>query len=292
MLRSYATVLTKLGNPRIRAEARSRVARRLTQFPVFVSHRSRFANVYHCCIGRTASQWLRRVLSDSGVYYRCGLRTYTYQDRLPGRVDERGLTERTFERPFPLRRIVTPMYLSFENFRDLPKPSAYRAFFVYRDPRDIVVSGYFLRRHTDTLGNTAEDRHFLQAASLEDGLLYTIDRAERRGVFEAFRSWADAASDPNVRLIRYEDLTGDGSFQSIQELMSFFDIAIGPQELRDLLERYSFDRLSGGRRRGETDRASHYRSGVAGDWAEFFTPRVDERFNDVAGDLRHLFGYE
>jgi hypothetical protein len=292
MLRSYANAVTKLGNAHVRAEARLRVAR-LTQIPALVSHQSRLDNLYHCCIGRTGSQWLRRMLSDSRVYYRCGLRTYTYQDRLPGRVDTRRLTERTFERPLPSHRIVTPLYLSYENFRDLPKPSAYRAFFVFRNPRDIVVSGYFLRRNTDTLGNTAEDRSFLQTASLEDGLIYTIDRAERRGVFEAFRSWADAASkDPNVRLIRYEDLTGNAGFEAIQDLLSFCEIAIEPQELRKLVERCSFDRLSGGRRPGQADRSSHYRSGVAGGWTQYFTPRVDERFHEVAGELLRLFGYE
>jgi hypothetical protein len=291
MLRSYTTAVTKLGNANVRAEAKLRVAR-LTQIPVFVSHRSRFTNVYHCCIGRTGSQWLRRMLSDSRVYYRCGLRTYTYQDRLPGRVDTRVLTERAFERPFPPNRIVTPLYFSFDNFRDLPKPFTYRAFFVYRNPRDIVVSGYFLRRNTDTLGNTSEDRNFLQTASLEDGLIYIIDRAARRGKFEAFRSWGVAASeDSNVKLIRFEDLTA-GGFQSIRDLMSFCDVAIGTQELRELVDRYSFDRLSGGRRRGEADRSSHYRSGVAGDWTRYFTPRVEARFNDVAGDLLGLFGYE
>lgn len=292
MFRSYTTAVTKLGKPHVRAEVRWRVAH-LIQIPILVSHRSSFTNVYHCCVFRTGSQWVRRMLSDSHVYYRSGLRTYTYQDRRPGRIDERRLTERTFERPFRPNRIITPLYISFENFRDLPKPAAYRAFFVYRDPRDIVVSEYFLRRNTDTLGNTAEDRAFLQTVSLEEGLLYTIDRSERWGVFEAFRSWSDAAcEDPNVKLIRYEDLTGGGGFQSIQELMSFFDVAIGPQALRELIERCSFDRLSGGRRKGEADRSSHYRSGVTGDWTKHFTPRVDERFKQAAGDLPRLFGYE
>jgi hypothetical protein len=291
MLRAYATGVAKLGKAHVRAEARLRAAR-LTQIPLFVSHRSKYTNVYHCCVYRSGSQWLRRMLSDSAVYRRCGLRTYGYQDRLPGRVDERRVTERPFERPFPSHRIVTPLYLSFENFRDLPKPPAYRAFFVYRDPRDIVVSAYFLRRNTDTRGNTAEDRNFLQAASMEDGLIYTIERAEGRGIFEAFRSWSDAASiDPNVKLIRYEDLTGDRGFGTIEDLMGFCDVAIGVQELRELLDRCSFDRLSGGRRKGEADRSSHYRTGVTGDWAKYFTPRVDERFNEVAGDLVSLFGY-
>jgi hypothetical protein len=290
MLRSYATAVTKLGQPHVRAEARLRLAR-LTQLPMFVTYRSRFTNVYHCCMYRTGSQWLWRMLSDRRVYYRSGLRSYKYQDRLSRRVDERRLTDRTFERPLPSHRIVTPLYFSFDNFRDLPKPSAYRAFFVYRDPRDILVSGYFLRKNTDTLGNTAEDRNFLQAASLEDGLLYMIDREERFGIFEAFRSWTNASEDPNVKLIRYEDLTGDSGFQEIQDLMSFLDVALGPQELRELLDRCSFDRLSGGRRRGEADRSSHYRSGVAGEWSQYFTPRVAERFDEVAGGLLPLFGY-
>ena len=138
-----------------------------------------------------------------------------------------------------------------------------------------------------------EDRTFLQAAPLEDGLISTIDRAERRGVYDAFRSWSDAASeDLNIKLIRYEDLTGGAGSGLIEDLMAHCDVAIDPQELRELLDRCSFDRLSGGRRRGQADRSSHYRRGVSGDWAKYFTLRVDERFNEVAGDIVPLFGYE
>jgi Sulfotransferase domain len=292
MLRSYVSGLSKLGKPDVRAEAKLRLAR-VSQIPIFVSHASHYTNVYHCCIGRTASQWLRRLLSDPVVYHRSRLRTFTYQERLPGRIDTRPLTERTFERPFPKRRIVTPLYFSFENFRDLPKPERYRAFFVFRNPRDIVVSGYFLRRNTDTLGNTPEDREFLRTASLEDGLVYIIDRAERRGVFEAFRSWSDAPSeDPNVKLIRYEHLTGDDRFETIRDLTAFCDIGIHPSELGRLMDKWSFRRLTGGRRRGQADESSHYRSGVPGDWERYFTPPVEQRFNEAAGDIPSLFGYE
>jgi hypothetical protein len=291
MLRSYVSGLSKLGKPDVRAEAKLRLAR-LSEIPIFVSHVSRYTNVYHCCIGRTASQWLRRMLSDPAVYYRSGLRTFTYQERLPGRVDRRPLTERTFGEPFPKRRIVTPLYLSLRNVVDLPKPERYRVFFVFRNPRDIVVSGYFLRRNTDTLGNTVEDREFLRNASLEDGLLYIIDRAERRGVFEAFRSWSDAPSvDPNVKLIRYEDLTGDDRFEIVRDLMAFCDLDVRPSELGRLMERWSFTRLTGGRGKGQANESSHYRSGVPGDWERYFSPRVEKRFNEVAGDIPSLFGY-
>jgi hypothetical protein len=292
MLRSYMTALSKLRTSEARAEARWRIGRAL-QVPAFVSHRSEFTNVYHCCVYRTGSQWLRGLLSDRRVYRGCGLRTLTYQERLRGRIDPRPLTERTFARPFPEQRIVTPLYQSFENFRSMPKPPAYRGFFVYRNPRDVLISTYFLRRNTDTLGNDPEDRAYLQAVAMDDGLVSVIDRAERTRVFDAYRSWHAAEDqDPNVRLVRYEDLTGDDGVREMEKLFAFCDIEMTPAETSDLMAKFSFARLSGGRGRGESNASSHYRSGVTGEGRKYFTPRVEERFRQAAGDLLTLFGYE
>jgi Sulfotransferase domain len=292
MLRSYLSALSKLRTAEARSEARWRI-RRAVQIPAFVSHRSEFTNVYHCCVYRTGSQWLRGLLSDRRVYRGSGLRTLTYQERLRGRIDPRPVTERTFVGPFPEHRIVTPLYLSLDNFRAMPKPDAYRAFFVYRNPRDVLLSTYFLRRNTDTLGNDPEDQAYLRSASVDDGLISVIDRSDRTGVFEAFRSWHAAdATDPNVRLVRYEDLTGDAGLGEMEKLFSFCDIAVEPAETAELMAKFSFARLSGGRRKGQSDAASHYRSGVSGQGREYFTPRVEERFQEAAGDLLTLFRYE
>lgn len=290
-LASYLRSAPKLRHPHVREEAKLRVRRLLLELPAFISYRSAYTNVYHCCLARTGSQWMKRMLSDPRVFRNSGLKVHTYQDGRPGRVDLRLLTERTFEAPFPRERIVTPLYLSYDNLQELHKPDSYRAFFVYRDPRDIVVSGYFLRRNTATLGNTAEERDHLQSVSLEDGLLYMIERLHRRGLFEAFRSWHAALEDENVKLIAYEDLTGEDGFGHLQDLFNFCDISIEGQEFRELLNDCRFDRLSGGRTAGHSDRASHYRKGLSGDWINHFTPRVQGRFAEAAGDLLQLFGY-
>jgi hypothetical protein len=292
MLRSYLSALSKLRNAEARSEARWRISR-VAQIPAFVRHRSEFTNVYHCCVYRTGSQWLRGLLSDWRVYRSSGLRTLTYQEHLRGRIDPRPLTERMFDDPFPEHRIVTPLYCSFPNFRDIPKPDAYRAFFVYRNPRDVLISTYFLRRNTDTLGNDPEDRAYLQSAPIDDGLIAVIDRSERTGVFEAFRSWhAAEQEDPNVRLVRYEDLTGDVGTMEMEKLFSFCDIALKPAATAELMEKFSFARLSGGRRKGQSDHSSHYRSGVAGEALKYFAPRVENRFRQAAGDILDLFRYE
>ena len=52
----------------------------------------------------------------------------------------------------------------------------------------------------------------------------------------------------------------------------------------------SFERLSGGRRRGKEVAGSHFRKGVVGDWREHFDEGGDRRFEAAAGPLRKDLG--
>lgn len=66
-----------------------------------------------------------------------------------------------------------------------------------------------------------------------------------------------------------------------------------PEEtLRSILKAKSFERLSGGREKGEEDVTSHYRKGVPGDWVNHFTPAVKEEFKDRFGEVLVKTGYE
>src|SRR5690606_8038908 len=44
-----------------------------------VRYRSPVDNIYHCCVWKTASQWVRNVLSATDVYRYCGLLPYAYE---------------------------------------------------------------------------------------------------------------------------------------------------------------------------------------------------------------------
>jgi lipopolysaccharide transport system ATP-binding protein len=50
--------------------------------------------------------------------------------------------------------------------------------------------------------------------------------------------------------------------------------------------------LSGGRSKGTEDPVSHYRKGIAGDWRNYFTPRVADAFKKRFGDILIAAGYE
>ena len=67
---------------------------------------------------------------------------------------------------------------------------------------------------------------------------------------------------------------------------------IRPEELRQIVEKYSFEKLSGDRHVGELDPKKHYRKGVSNDWKNHFTDNHKKYFKEKYQDLLEKTGYE
>ena len=244
-----------------------------------VTARSEYDNIYHCAVRKTASQWIKAIFSDPVVYRHSGLLPYDprpYKWRHP--------------QPFPPGRVISSLFLSHKKFTTIPKPDRYRTFFVLRDPRDVVVSSYFSARSSHTpMGDVPQVRKVLQEKPMKEGLLYVISHLCEKGTFRALRSWATAPEADAVRLVRYEDLTGERQAQEMDQLLRHCGIILPPAELTDLLSRYSFSRMRSDRPGPET--VSHYRKGKPGDWRNHFDDDVYDAFNTATGDLVTLLGY-
>jgi hypothetical protein len=240
-----------------------------------VNARAEHANVYHCAVRKTASQWIKAMLSDPVVYRYSGLLPYDprpYRWRHP--------------QSFPSDRVVSSLFVSHKKFMAIPKPDHYRAFFVMRDPRDIVVSSYFSTRSSHTpMGDIPQVRKVLQEKPFKDGLLYVISNLTEKGTFKALRSWATAPRSEAVRLVRYENLTGEHQQEEVDRLLRHCGIVLPPAELEGLLSRYSFSRMRSDRQ------GSHYRKGKAGDWRNHFDDDIHEAFTAATGDLVDVLGY-
>lgn len=249
-----------------------------------------YTNVFHCCVQKTGSQWVMSLFSDPVIYRYSGLSHYQYQSR--GAGESRRVADRTFTESFPAGSIVSPLYISHENFAALPKAGDYRAFFVMRDPRDLIVSWYFSTKATHLVEKDtrlAEDRATLVRLPKQEGLRHAVDFCAADGRFDVLRSWAQAG-DERVRLVKYEDLTGPDGRDEFARLLAFLEIPLADAALDRLWESYSFRRLTG-REPGSAKESSHLRSGRSGDWKNHLDDDTVAYLDTVTGGLPSALGY-
>lgn len=258
---------------------------------VYLEDRADVENVYHCCTHKSASQWVRSLLADPLTFRYSGLHDFHYQSEWMGGHDPRPFNERYFSKSFPEQTVCSPLYIPYDCFQQIPKPSRYRGFFVLRDPRDVIVSWYFSMKHSHTLmGNIAKLREELQNRPKTEGLCWYIENLTDSGFYDMQRSWIEP-DDPSAAVFRYEDLTGPDQFECVRKLFRHCTISLPNSKLRALLDKHSFEKKSGGREKGESDEKHHYRKGKSGDWTGHFTREVAETFLREAGSLASDVGY-
>ncbi len=146
---------------------------------------------------------------------------------------------------------------------------------IIRDPRDGAVSGF--ARFRPRLPDDLTRPEYVEA--------YSHDWVAR---IEAARS---AAKGRAYMEIRYEDLHAD-TFRHALEIFRFIGAPEDPEMVRAAMEAASFERLSGGRKRGERDATSHYRRGEVGGWRDEMTPEEIAIAERNAGALMTAIGYE
>lgn len=264
----------------------ARVQRRLQRTRLYVRYRSRYANVFHACVQKTASSWLRQILSDPRTYRYSGLRM-----TLPP-VDHRTLWEKRLDFGLTPGTLVSPLYVAWEGYASLRPPTAHTVFFVMRDPRDLIVSWYFSARFSHPVeGNPplAAARAALERLDADAGLHYSIDYLGQYGIYHALETWhAAAARDASILLLRFEDLTGPQQAEVFEQFLVHCDIRMPARVRGELLADWAFKQLA---RAQPATAVGHYRKGAAGDWRNHFTSAHEQRMLRLAPGLLATLGY-
>ncbi|HOB76847.1 MAG TPA: sulfotransferase domain-containing protein [Phycisphaerae bacterium] len=168
-----------------------------------------------------------------------------------------------------------------------------------RDGRDVATSGVFHWLNKTT--GEGDDPIRRQRVA------YFVER--RQGVqLERFFSdqdlsqWCDLWTTaiqvakllrPRHRIltVRYEDMIQD--FPTVLAgLFSFLGVDASRDIVDHAVQNASFEKMSGGRRRGEEDPTAHVRKGVTGDWRNYFTRQDADVFCRLAGEELRAWGYE
>jgi len=236
-------------------------------------------NLFMATVQKTGSQWFRAVLSDPRITHLTGLKPY------PQRRYE--YTE--FKRKFPRGVFVPGLYMSYDLYEEIKKPSSYRTFYVKRDPRDIIVSWYWSMKETHGLmGKVGKFRANLQPLEFDAGLHYCIDAFSMK--LACMRSWALNSDDENIIFIEFDDIKNRPD-SVIGDILDFAGAEYSNEALSSIVADYSKERM---RERDLSTRLhgseSHYRS-KASHHKEVFNDSHYDHFYAVSGDLVSLLGY-
>lgn len=255
--------------------------------------------IFHCCPQKTASQWFVGFYRDPIFARTSGLQVVEFVRHLEGlsgipdyRSDLQfyrlANTRLAIERPMPRNSIGVPFYVGYETYRAIPKRGSVKAIYVQRDPRDLLVSAYYSARDTHPeMPVMMELRAALRGMNLQDGLLLRLRKLQEAGLFEAMRSWNQAAeSDPGITILRYEDLASDYE-RFVENLLEVMGVKLGTAQKSALCAAHRFENY----RREPADRPSHYRKGRPGDWRSHFDDKLMDAFREIAGDLVNVLGY-
>lgn len=199
-------------------------------------------------------------------------------------------------------------------------------FHVIRDPRDILVSGYFSHLYShETKSWPALEPHRKKLAGLtkHEGLMIEMEFSSR--VFEALQEWNYGTG--HILEVRFEELTRQplDAFSKIfrhlnclAETTGVADrfgfatkslvnrihratretfpmrISVGSvpiERLGRIVHRHRFENKAGGRRKGVEQVHHHYRKGVPGDWKNHLTSEHLSEFNRRFPRLLMATGY-
>lgn len=245
--------------------------RRLAYRAIPLASRSEFDSVVHVTVFKAASQWMRIVLSDPRIYRYSGLLPYT----LGGPHEVAAHPDRY---PIPKRSMVLTVYASRETFDAIAKPENWRVIVVVRDLLDLLVSWHFSMRYTHPINDWVTRRREMMGDLPEDeALMITIDEFQQ--INDLLLPWLDGDDDPRVRIYRYEDLTGDHSYETWLQLCHDAGVSLPERSLQRLLHDYRQANFRGSKGSGDRTR-NKYGSGKPGSWPDVLTGEHVERMQE------------
>jgi hypothetical protein len=165
--------------------------------------------------------------------------------------------------------------------------SKFVPYFVFRDPRDVVVSHVFyvtemeLRHVHHAYYQSLPDFNARLNVSIlgrRDTDIEFLDIADR---FAPYLGWLN---HPEVLSIHFEDLIHDRT-AALTRIMDHFLARVPLQTRRELI----LDALESAI---NPTKSPTFRSGKTGEWTKYFTDEHKKMFKNVAGDLLIKLGYE
>lgn len=235
-------------------------------------------NIYAASSQKAGSQWMKKLFDHSDV--RAATRLFT----LP-QFDYQQWPDKAF----PASTFVPGLYCSHDEYRRRPQPRPHRVVYMFRDPRDLVVSAYYsvVKSHRKGRKEWEIFRDEIRGMSFDDGLLRLIQAAEPR--LKEMATWV-GVDDEAVATFRLEDVSSNPR-EAVAAILRHCGVELTPSTLESVLVDVSRDSLQrkdlSRRKEGEE---SHYRVDRQG-FRDVFQPMHYEAVEAIVPGLTTRLGY-
>ena len=171
---------------------------------------------------------------------------------------------------------------------ELTRPGV-AAYFIYRDPRDLIISHIFYA--TEMHPKHGMHAHYTQKLSTMEQRINAAtqgvqeEKARLSPIKEKYQKYLGWLDQSSVLSVRFEDLVLDRT-TSLNRIMDHlaargFEPKLPHNQVIDILASSIAPRSSGTFRRGQP-----------GEWRDHFTAENKRIFKSATGDLLHRLGYE
>jgi hypothetical protein len=177
-----------------------------------------------------------------------------------------------FAREEVVGRVCTPNFISY---------------FIFRDPRDVVVSHVFYV--TDMEARHVHHDYYTSLPDFDSRLKVSIlgrpdTNIEFPNIADRFAPSLGWLDQPSVMKIHFEDLIND-RLATLNRIIDHFLARVPLHAPRELILESLESSIN-------PSRSPTFRSGKTGEWKKHFTQEHKRIFKDVAGDLLVRLGYE
>lgn len=177
-----------------------------------------------------------------------------------------------FARPEILARVCSPDFIPY---------------FIFRDPRDVVVSHVFYVTEMET--RHAHHAYYQSLPDFDSRLKVSIlgrpeADVEFPNIAERFAPYLGWLNQPEVLTIHFEDLIQDRP-AALRRIMEHFLARVEVPAPRPTILAALEEAIN-------PSKSPTFRSGKTGEWKKRFTEEHKKIFKDVAGDLLIQLGYE
>ena len=193
------------------------------------------------------------------------------------RLDELGSQGHTFA--VKTHKKPTPL------LRKLVAQGGFKATYIYRDLRDVIVAALDRGKVMRTTGEL-RGRHFYGLGPYRSFAKYhTVAGATWWARFRLMPVWKAYASWDCVLATRYEDLVADTVGQ-LRRLAEFLDLDLSDDQMRQIVARYQPDRMA-----KEKPIGMHFNKGVVGRFKEKLSVEEQQLCERRLGGCLRMMGY-